>query len=193
MAICAFCQIEFGNGSLVRRHQLQSPACKNKFEASLGTRLSKLTSRRRRRPNEVPQSPELPSTDNLAAILDDIPLESDLASQQQQDSDNPASEDPDQDASIPTRPPQERPGERPQWYRTPDEKIGAGATYGPSKTAFELIRDGEILKGGTVLGPFRDDDEWQLAKWLIKHVGHTATEEFLKLPIVRRCFSMNKT
>ncbi|KAJ6629828.1 hypothetical protein B0H10DRAFT_1743319, partial [Mycena sp. CBHHK59/15] len=52
------------------------------------------------------------------------------------------------------------------------------------KTAFELIRNNEILTPGTVLGPFRDDDEWQLAKWLIKHVGHTATEEFLKLPII---------
>ncbi|KAF8166450.1 hypothetical protein K438DRAFT_1730807 [Mycena galopus ATCC 62051] len=48
----------------------------------------------------------------------------------------------------------------------------------------ELVRDEEILQPGTVLGPFRDDDEWQLAKWLIKHVGHTATEEFLKLPII---------
>ncbi|KAJ7693514.1 hypothetical protein B0H14DRAFT_3100718 [Mycena olivaceomarginata] len=35
-----------------------------------------------------------------------------------------------------------------------------------------------------VLGPFRDNDEWELAKWLIKHVGHTATQEFLKLPII---------
>jgi hypothetical protein len=140
----------------------------------------------------VPQSPELPSADDLAAILDEIPLESGLASQSQQDSEIPASEDPDQDASIPTQLPQERPGIRPQWYRTPDEKLGAGATYGPGKTAFEIIRDEEILKGGTVLGPFRDDDEWQLAKWLIKHVGHTATEEFLKLPIVRRCCSMDK-
>ncbi|KAJ7889434.1 hypothetical protein B0H13DRAFT_2341561 [Mycena leptocephala] len=184
MAICAFCQLDFSSRSLVRRHQLQSPACKKKLETSLGARLSKLTSRRRRQTNEVPQSPELPSADDLAAILDEIPLESGLASQSQQDSEIPASEDPDQDASIPTQLPQERPGSRPQWYRTPDEKLGAGATYGPSKTAFEIIRDEELLKGGTVLGPFRDDDEWQLAKWLIKHVGHTATEEFLKLPII---------
>ncbi|KAJ6527329.1 hypothetical protein DFH09DRAFT_1328133 [Mycena vulgaris] len=35
-----------------------------------------------------------------------------------------------------------------------------------------------------VLGPFRDDEEWQLAKWLIKHVGHTATDDFLKLSII---------
>ncbi|KAJ7646426.1 hypothetical protein DFH06DRAFT_926842, partial [Mycena polygramma] len=60
----------------------------------------------------------------------------------------------------------------------------AGAVRGQGKTDFELIRDKEVLTPGVVLGPFRDDDEWQLAKWLIKNVGHTATEEFLKLSII---------
>ncbi|KAJ7190523.1 hypothetical protein GGX14DRAFT_538026 [Mycena pura] len=69
-------------------------------------------------------------------------------------------------------------------YTSLPPELAAGATFGPrTKTAFEEIRDEEILKPGVILGPFRDDDEWQLAKWLIKHVGHTATEEFLKLPI----------
>ncbi|KAJ6611866.1 hypothetical protein B0H10DRAFT_2283854 [Mycena sp. CBHHK59/15] len=79
----------------------------------------------------------------------------------------------------------EHPGKRKKWHRPADTKLGAGATYGPkAKTAFELIRDNEILTPGTVLGPFWDDDEWQLVKWVIKHVGHTATEKFLKLPII---------
>ncbi|KAJ6626382.1 hypothetical protein B0H10DRAFT_1781434, partial [Mycena sp. CBHHK59/15] len=51
-------------------------------------------------------------------------------------------------------------------------------------TAFEIIRDEEILQGAEVLGPFKDDDEWQLVKWLIKHVGHTAPDEFLNLSII---------
>ncbi|KAK0220037.1 hypothetical protein IW262DRAFT_1461264 [Armillaria fumosa] len=38
--------------------------------------------------------------------------------------------------------------------------------------------------GMDILGPFKDDDEWELAKWLIKNMGHTAAEEFLKLPII---------
>jgi hypothetical protein len=49
---------------------------------------------------------------------------------------------------------------------------------------FEEIRDNEVLKGAEVLGPFKDEAEWELAKWLIKHVGHTAADEFLKLSIV---------
>ncbi|KAJ6585887.1 hypothetical protein B0H19DRAFT_1060069 [Mycena capillaripes] len=180
MALCAFCQRTFGNSSLVRRHQLQDPACKPLVEASLGTRLTNLTSRRRcRRRSAEPEPPsELPTSDDLAAMLDDIPLEA----PPQQGSDGSTAEEPDQDASMPTLPP--KAGSREQYYRTRDAKLGAGATFGAGKTAFELIRDDEILKGGTVLGPFQDDDEWQLAKWLIKHVGHTATEEFLKLSII---------
>ncbi|KAJ7882418.1 hypothetical protein B0H14DRAFT_3082501 [Mycena olivaceomarginata] len=35
-----------------------------------------------------------------------------------------------------------------------------------------------------ILGPFADEEEWELAKWLIKNVGHNKTESFLKLPII---------
>ncbi|KAJ6489418.1 hypothetical protein DFH09DRAFT_856707, partial [Mycena vulgaris] len=186
MAFCAFCLSSFSSAPLVRRHQEQS-ACRAKLEARLGTRLSKLTSRRARRgkcgPSAAPP-PDLPSADDFATMLDDIPLESELATSHQSDPDLPASEGLDQDATRPANPGATRAGTRPEWHRTPDPKLGAGATYGQGKTAFEMIRDEEILTGGTVLGPFRDDDEWQLAKWLIKHVGHTATDEFLKLSII---------
>ncbi|KAF7377221.1 hypothetical protein MSAN_00142000 [Mycena sanguinolenta] len=114
-------------------------------------------------------------------MLDNIPLENDHGSAPEQGGDTLEI---DQDASLPTEPPIAHRGKRPQWYKPCDPKLAAGATYGKGKTAFEIIKDEEILRPGVVLGPFRDDDEWQLAKWLIKHVGHTATEEFLKLPII---------
>ncbi|KAJ6580316.1 hypothetical protein B0H10DRAFT_2341498 [Mycena sp. CBHHK59/15] len=65
-----------------------------------------------------------------------------------------------------------------------DPEQRAGATYGHSKTMFEHIRDDQILTGCEVLGPFADEEEWELAKWLIKNVGHNQTEVFLKLPII---------
>ncbi|KAJ6471238.1 hypothetical protein C8R47DRAFT_988352 [Mycena vitilis] len=183
MAVCAFCKVNFPNGSVRRRHQMQSPDCKAKAEARLGTRLENLSSRRRRPATKVPPS-ALPSSEELAAILDDIPLEDAPPPPPPLGADD-ATEEPDQDASIPAQPSQApRPGERAQYHQTPEEKLYAGATHGSGKTTFELIRDEEVLQGGTVLGPFRDDDEWQLAKWLIKNVGHTATEEFLKLSII---------
>lgn len=49
---------------------------------------------------------------------------------------------------------------------------------------FERVQDEEILKEGEVLGPFKNEGEWELAKWLIKNIGHTQTEAFLQLPIV---------
>lgn len=60
----------------------------------------------------------------------------------------------------------------------------AGASFGESQTIFEAIRDDQILRGAEILGPFKTDEEWQLAKWLIKNVGHNATEQFLKLAVV---------
>ncbi|KAJ7749142.1 hypothetical protein B0H16DRAFT_1847253 [Mycena metata] len=61
----------------------------------------------------------------------------------------------------------------------------AGATFGKGPTTFQAIRDDQVLRGAEVLGPFESDDEWELAKWLIKNVGHNQMEAFLKLPIIQ--------
>ncbi|RDB24482.1 hypothetical protein Hypma_008517 [Hypsizygus marmoreus] len=62
----------------------------------------------------------------------------------------------------------------------------AGATFGDAPTTFEAIRDDQILRGSEVLGPFESEDEWELAKWLIKNVGHNQADLFLKLPIIQQ-------
>jgi len=62
----------------------------------------------------------------------------------------------------------------------PPEKL-AGASYRSAKTSFDLIHDDQVLKGAEIWGPFDDEEEWQLAKWLVKNVGHNQAEEFLKL------------
>ncbi|KAH7907825.1 hypothetical protein BJ138DRAFT_1013929 [Hygrophoropsis aurantiaca] len=67
----------------------------------------------------------------------------------------------------------------------PPEK-NAGAVFRQAPTTFERIRDEEVLKGGEVFGPFESEEEWELAKWLIKNVGANQMEAFLKLPIVRQ-------
>ncbi len=45
-----------------------------------------------------------------------------------------------------------------------------------------------LEKNGTEWGPFADEDEWQLAEWLLKNVGQMQADAFLKLPIVSFCF-----
>ncbi|KAH9979692.1 hypothetical protein BJV74DRAFT_879402 [Russula compacta] len=48
---------------------------------------------------------------------------------------------------------------------------------GESATAFETLREEQIAAG-------LDEEEWELARWLIKEVSQTVTDKFLKLPIV---------
>ncbi|KAF7333569.1 hypothetical protein MSAN_02415900 [Mycena sanguinolenta] len=126
-------------------------------------------------------------------MLDEVPFEHELPSTEGATAnDAAASVEPPEDVDAVTPPVASSSSEngsqpRQLFAERPAQNLYAGATYRqqkPVKTAFERIRDEEILKPGVVLGPFRDDDEWQLAKWLIKHVGHTATEEFLNLSII---------
>ncbi|KAJ7158446.1 hypothetical protein C8R46DRAFT_1164909 [Mycena filopes] len=88
----------------------------------------------------------------------------------------PEAEIPDVDAQEPAPRMVEVPDQDDEdlWYtRGFPPQREAGKTYGDSKTRFEKIRDDQVLTG-----------EWELAKWLIKNVGHNKTESFLKLPIV---------
>jgi hypothetical protein len=71
-----------------------------------------------------------------------------------------------------------------EYVETFPEEAYAGASHGHARTLFESIRDEQVLCGAEILGPFESDAKWQLAKWLIKNVGHNQAEEFLKLPIV---------
>jgi hypothetical protein len=60
----------------------------------------------------------------------------------------------------------------------------AGAPCGIGAPKFETIHQQQQDQGKSNWGPFEDEDEWELAEWLIKNVGQTQTDKFLKLPIV---------
>ncbi|KAG0691775.1 hypothetical protein DFH29DRAFT_883744 [Suillus ampliporus] len=51
-------------------------------------------------------------------------------------------------------------------------------------TKFDQIRQ-QLEANGTPWGPFDDEEEWELAKWLIQNVGQNQTDKFLKLPIIQ--------
>jgi hypothetical protein len=68
--------------------------------------------------------------------------------------------------------------------KAPGVRGTAGKVVREEKTEFEKIRDDQILTGAEVLGPFKDDAEWELAKLLIKKLGHSDIDAFLKLDIV---------
>ncbi|EIW82034.1 hypothetical protein CONPUDRAFT_54600, partial [Coniophora puteana RWD-64-598 SS2] len=51
-------------------------------------------------------------------------------------------------------------------------------------TRFEPICNEEAAKGLSPYGPFRDQAEWDLSRWLMQNVTQTAADDFLKLDIV---------
>jgi hypothetical protein len=59
----------------------------------------------------------------------------------------------------------------------------AGAAFGQGTPEFEDIRE-KLDANGTPWGSFEDEEDWSLAEWLMKNVGQTQAETFLKLPIV---------
>jgi hypothetical protein len=63
----------------------------------------------------------------------------------------------------------------------------AGAAYERADPKFEKIKQAEMAEGEHRWGPFADEEEWELAEWLIHNVGQKQTDTFLKLPIVRIC------
>ncbi|KIP05982.1 hypothetical protein PHLGIDRAFT_73354 [Phlebiopsis gigantea 11061_1 CR5-6] len=100
----------------------------------------------------------------------------------------------DQDASAPRNlPPNPRatveevfedvPGR--YWHEAYSSAKKAGSVTGTARTTFDTIRDDQVLQGAEVWGPFRNESEWQLAKWLIKNVGQGQADEFLKLAFVQ--------
>lgn len=63
-------------------------------------------------------------------------------------------------------------------------ELRAGQTYRSSDTIFDTIQKAQEQARGSLYGPFQDSGEWELAKWLMKNVGHNQAEAFLHLPIV---------
>ena len=58
---------------------------------------------------------------------------------------------------------------------------------GEADTLFETVRKEHKLQGNNPAAPFDSEEEWDLAKWLIKNVSQTGIEEFTKLAIVSDC------
>ncbi|KAJ6574445.1 hypothetical protein B0H19DRAFT_878631, partial [Mycena capillaripes] len=61
-------------------------------------------------------------------------------------------------------------------------------THGQGETVFERMHADQTAAGLGPYAPFLDAEEWQLASWLSKNVSQTATDAYLKLPIVSESF-----
>lgn len=60
----------------------------------------------------------------------------------------------------------------------------AGGAWGKDQPLFVRIQREQQEIGTSKWGPFKDQDKWELAEWLVKNVGQKQTDKFLKLTIV---------
>lgn len=61
----------------------------------------------------------------------------------------------------------------------------AGRPDGTSETLFERMRSEKTKAGDSPWAPFEDEEEWQLAHWLVTSgLTQSSIEKYLKLPIV---------
>ena len=79
-------------------------------------------------------------------------------------------------------------GDSPPWLASgcfTEQYLGIATTVlGRKKTVFESLEAAELEKGENKWAPFRDEDEWELARFLMRNLGQTKINEMLKLSLV---------
>ena len=88
---------------------------------------------------------------------------------------------PDEDAPLP---PLSTPASHAVFVEPFPEEGKARAVWGTGTLHFESICHAQESAGDAKWGPFEDEEEWQLAKWLISNVSKKQTDAYLRLPIV---------
>ena len=65
------------------------------------------------------------------------------------------------------------------------DHLGAGAVWGEELPSFENLQRDQELNASSRWGPFEDQDEWELATWLVRNTGQNQINSFLNLKIVK--------
>jgi hypothetical protein len=194
MPYCSFCGKLCTTTPGLDRHIARTPDCKKSFSEKFGQYANSIWDDVPANTNHAEQPPmeNLPDLPNLPDFL----LEEERAITEEMLN--------DEEINLPHEPlppPQDEPRLYPQPEHAtgteevvnedvgryieifPDEYL-AGATWGRCKPLFESLNEEQKRAGGNRWAPFEDEDEWQLAEWLIRNVGQKQTDTFLKLPIV---------
>jgi hypothetical protein len=183
---CGFCHGQVPTIDGIKRHYARKAECRKKFQAEIGKSIVTVFD------DEIPDATQLaPSPEALQSDDGSQPGEIDVAMGNdfipgQRHSRSPTAEE------VSSRQRSKRAWveeiddeDSPEVGRYTEEYPGRVAdTLGTDKTGFEKIREDQKMEGLEPEAPFADDDEWELVKWLMKTVGQTKTDDFLKLPIV---------
>jgi hypothetical protein len=195
MPTCKFCGEPFTTAANVQKHQSLAPACLKKLEEEF-REISRMRRERRANTSRPPFSacgntdfgPTFEAEVELQLPAENIlPLGAESRTDLRCDSELVV----DWDATTPTHVDELEARDGDVYSRKKVKQtefpikdgLKPGHAYRLGRTVFQSIRDDQIIKNG-VPGPFKDDAEWELAKWLIKNVGHGQVDTLLKLSIV---------
>ncbi|EIW84144.1 hypothetical protein CONPUDRAFT_88466 [Coniophora puteana RWD-64-598 SS2] len=73
-----------------------------------------------------------------------------------------------------------------QDYNQVNTDADAGYAYKQVPTLFEQIRDVQDAKKMSVYGPFADEDDWELARWLWDNCTQSGADKLLKMKITQQ-------
>ena len=192
MPYCRFCGKLCSTGGGLNRHIDTTPSCKkasreefSKYANSIWEDVPENLNNLERQPllNHPMIDPDLPDFH----LEEDIQTAEELISREEHDV--PPQQDPlphPQHATMPMGDVPDK-GDAINGYRYIEnfpEEFLAGATWGKCKPLFKRLDEERKRVGGRHWAPFEDEEEWQLAEWLIRDVGQKQTDIFLKLPIV---------
>ena len=202
MPYCGFCGKLCATVPGLNKHIDKSANCKKASEKEFGQYANSIWDNVPEKNDDMDDNMEQQPLPNLQIEPEDIHLEEDIQIAQEMII--------EEENNLPPAPPppqQNEPQPRPQCATVedvpeneditegvryiehlPDEYL-AGATWGKGKPLFDHLDEEQKREGGSRWGPFEDEDEWQLAEWLIENVGQKQTDRFLKLPIVSFLFS----
>lgn len=153
---CGFCKKRLPTLNGVQRHIQNTAACRRRWELKVTTASS--------------DTDTINNTVHLKLLDDDSPIDyttipgSPIASSSSETFDDSARRYIDRFAEL---------------YPGPVATI-----FGEGVTTFERWEEENRDAGRSRWYPFQDEEEWDLAAWLAKNVGHNKIEEFLKLPKV---------
>jgi len=192
MPYCTFCGKLYTTAPGLERHIVHTPECKkascDKFGQYANSIWDDIPANLNHAERQPPNIPDFP----------DFHLEEDIQKAEEMLYDEEINLPP-QPPLPPQDEPQHRDGRHPMVEDITDnedvddggryvenfpEECLAGATWGRCKPLFESLDDERLRDGRSRWAPFDDEDEWQLAEWLIRNVGQRQTDTFLKLPIV---------
>ena len=161
---CSYCH-KLMTSSLLNRHISASKGCRRQWEKTLT--LNEPKPPPQNRPEKRPTSPCAEHNDNFdMAIFDFDGFEPGRTSA------NPSKrarvEDADDDERRPT-------SAGSQYIEPYPRPVGTPLRY--AKTKFDLLRKEQERRNENNWTPFKNEEEWQLARWLSAQVGHTAIDE----------------